>query len=105
MRLVREHRAATDELRAALDYYHAIDPELAFRLLEEFDSRVDFIRRHPEAPRLRRYNVRRVNLLRFPSLYIAYMIHSGNIVIIAFGHAKRRPYYWYRRPKDFRENY
>ncbi|MDB6120728.1 MAG: hypothetical protein JWO08_4509 [Verrucomicrobiaceae bacterium] len=33
------------------------------------------------------------------------MIWNDQLVVIAIGHAKKWPYYWYRRPKDFRDTY
>jgi hypothetical protein len=53
---------------------------------------------------VRRFGVRRKNLSRFKRHYVAYMLWENQLVIIAIGHASRRPYYWYRRPKAFREN-
>ena len=48
--------------------------------------------------------MRRKNLSRFKRHYVAYMLWQEQIVIIAIGHASCRPYYWYRRPKNFRDN-
>jgi hypothetical protein len=49
--------------------------------------------------------VRRANLPRFKNQYVAYMEWEDTVVVIAIGHAKRRPYYWYRRPKQHRDTH
>jgi hypothetical protein len=50
---------------------------------------------------IRRQNVRRVNLLpRFGEYYVAYMIWHEKLVILAVGHAKRKPFYWRKRIKE-----
>jgi plasmid stabilization system protein ParE len=61
------------------------------------------ISQNPESSRLRRFGVRRRNLIRFKRHYVAYMIWKEQIVVIAIGHASKRPLYWYRRPKEYRE--
>ena len=102
--LIVFHEEAREEARAAFLFLAADDPQIA----EDFEHRLRLaianIGKQPEAYRVRRYGVRRKNLSRFKRHYAAYMIWNDLIVIIAIGHASRRPYYWYRRPKEFREN-
>ncbi len=99
------HSAAREEARQAFLYLAEQDEQLAddfeIRLAAAFTS----IQRRPESCRIRRHNVRRKNLVRFKRHYVAYMIWNNQIVIIAIGHASRRPYYWRRRPREFREGH
>ena len=99
------HPAAREEARQAYLYYADIDEALALDFENRVSDAIEQITQNPESSRVRRYNVRRRNLLRFKSNYIAYMLWQDQIVIIAIGHASKRPYYWYRRPKDYRENH
>ena len=95
------HEAAREEARAAFLFLAADDPKVA----DDFELRLRLaiaeIGRNPEACRLRKHGVRRKNVSRFKRHYVAYMIWQNIIVIIAVGHASRRPFYWYRRPKEF----
>ena len=94
---------AREEYREAIRYYFDIDPDLqkAFRL--EFGQYLRTIADNPLLFHDRRYGVRRANLERFGLYYIASTIRKQLIVVVAVGHACKRPYYWYRRPKNFRD--
>lgn len=98
------HPAAREEVRQAYLYYSAISEELAHDFERHIGEALQYIASNPEGNRLRRYNIRRYNLVRFKLYYVAYMIWRDQIVVIAIGHSSKRPYYWYRRPKDYREN-
>lgn len=98
------HPKAREDARLAFLHYAVIDESLAEDFASEVSEAVDYIRRNPQASRIRRNNVRRFNLSRFKLHYIAYMLWQEQIVVIAIGHANRRPYYWYRRPREYREN-
>ncbi len=97
------HEAAREEARAAFLYLANDDRKVADEFEDRLRQAILAIERNPEACRVRKYGVRRKNLARFKRHYVAYMLWNDLIVIIAIGHASRRPYYWYRRPKDFRE--
>ena len=103
MRDIVFHPAAREEAREGYLHYGGEDEDLALDFERKINQTLDLIQREPELFRIRRYNVRRVNLPRFKERYIASMIWKGEIVVIAIGHAKRRPYYWYRRPKQHRD--
>ncbi|MFZ4765709.1 MAG: type II toxin-antitoxin system RelE/ParE family toxin [Roseimicrobium sp.] len=96
---------ARNEYREAIGYYHNIDPDLHLGFRAEVGHLLRFIASNPLVPRLRRHGVRRINLERFAHYYIAYMIWKEQIVIVAIGHAKKRPYYWRRRPKGYRDTH
>jgi len=47
---------------------------------------------------VRKLNVRRANLgPQFNEWYLAYMLWNDQVVILAIGHAKRRPFYFHNR--------
>ena len=84
------------ELRDAVDYYEKLQPGLGRRLWQEVDEHVLWISLHPEVPRLRPGDYRRVNLRVFP-YYIAYIIRSDALWILAIGNSHRQPEYWIER--------
>ena len=98
------HPAAREEALEGYLYYGSEDDELAQDFERKINQMLDLIAREPELFRVRRYGVRRANLPLFKEQYIAYMLWKNKIVVIAIGHAKRRPFYWYQRPKQHRES-
>ena len=84
---------ALEELAGAALYYEHQQTGLGFEFMEEVDALVQIITFAPEQPGMRRRGYRRVNLKRFP-YYIAYSIEVGVIVVLAIGHAARKPEYW-----------
>jgi toxin ParE1/3/4 len=100
---VEYHPAAREEAIEAYVYYAEIDEDLALDFEEKLRGVIARIRRDPLLNRVRKYGVRRVNLPRFKNQYVAYMLWKESVVVIAIGHGKRRPYYWYRRPKQHRD--
>jgi plasmid stabilization system protein ParE len=96
--------AAREEAREAYLHLAEADEELAIDFERQLRLALRAIEKNPEACRIRRFAVRRKNLSRFKRHYVAYMLWQEQIVIIAIGHASCRPYYWYRRPKNFRDN-
>lgn len=97
------HPAAREEARQAFLYLADQDLQLANDFEIRLKSALAFIAKSPEACRVRKHQVHRKNLVRFKRHYVAFMIWQEQIVVIAIGHASRRPYYWYRRPKEFRQ--
>jgi plasmid stabilization system protein ParE len=97
--------SARDEYREAIRYYHHIDPALRTGFRAEFRDLVTVIQSTPLLFNIRKHGVRRANLKRFSLYYIAYMLWKGVIVIVAVGHASKRPYYWRRRPKSYRDSH
>jgi hypothetical protein len=87
---------AEAELDDAISGYEAIVPGLGIRLKEEAKTVVSWIANHPEFPRIRRHDYRRVNFKIFP-YYIAYVIHDQIVWILAIAHTARRPEYWISR--------
>lgn len=97
--------AAREEYREALRYYHKIDPDLQRGFRAELQKVVAEIQASPLLHRVRKHGVRRVNLPRFSLYYVAYMLWHEQIVVVAVGHASKRPFYWRRRPKDYRDSH
>jgi plasmid stabilization system protein ParE len=97
------HPAAREEARQAYLYLALEDDDLALDFEARLRQALLRISQNPESSRLRRFGVRRRNLIRFKRHYVAYMIWKEQIVVIAIGHASKRPLYWYRRPKEYRE--
>jgi plasmid stabilization system protein ParE len=92
------HPAAGEEYDDAFAHYLGIQPELAAAFAEHFRSHRRKICENPLLYNIRRSKTRRVNLLpRFGEYYIAYMIWHERVVILAIGHAKRKPFYWRER--------
>lgn len=92
MRLVFP-RSVRKEAREAIDYYEVERPGLGDLLWEELDAAVRWIVANPTVPRLRPYDYRRVNLRSFP-YFVAYALRGEDVVLIAIGHAARKPEYW-----------
>lgn len=87
---------AIREIREALDYLDAIDPDLGDSLLEIIEQSVAQIRAHPLYWPKRKYGTRRYLLNRF-SYAIHYRFLGDTITILAFAHTAKRPYYWKER--------
>ena len=73
---------AEDDLDAAVAYYASIDPQLAHRLLCEFEAILERIETHPLLYRKRPGGYHRVNLHVFP-YYVSYIIRMEGILIVA----------------------
>ena len=92
------HPEAENELEEAFERYLSIDPELAYSFDEHYTRYRKEIVDNPLRFSVRKPPTRRVNLRpRFGEYYLAYMIWREKVVILAVGHAKRRPYYWRNR--------
>jgi plasmid stabilization system protein ParE len=89
-------REANQEFLAAVAYYESRQPGLGQRFEEEVDRAVHWLVHNPQACALRRGLYRRLNLHIFP-YYIAYVIRSSTLWIVAIAHARRRPEYWINR--------
>jgi plasmid stabilization system protein ParE len=96
---------AREEYREAIRHYFEIDPELQAGFRAEIRRHLKIIADNPALFSVRRYGVRRANLERFSLYYIAYILWQGQVVIVALGHASKRPYYWHRRPKHYRDTH
>lgn len=97
------HPLAIEEIAEAYDYlFQHADSDVAEAFRRRVEEKLTYCLQNPLVYRVRRFNVRRANLEQFTEHYIAYMLMEDRFIVIALGHAKRRPFYWYRRPKQFR---
>lgn len=87
---------ATAEFADAIACYEDIESGLGVRFRLEVQAAAAWIESHPELYGLRPNGYRRVNLKVFP-YYVAYVIHSEIIWILAIAHSARRPEYWIER--------
>lgn len=87
---------AEREFAESVRYYEAKEPGLGARFRDEVVDVVNAIAANPEWPRLRKNKYRRVNLRVFTH-YVACVIRSDTIWIVAVAHAHRRPEYWLDR--------
>ena len=94
--IVRILDDATAEFANAIAHYEEMESGLGVRFRLEIQAAAAWIENHPELPNLRPNGYRRVNLKVFP-YYVAYVIHSGIIWILAIAHGARRPEYWLER--------
>lgn len=87
---------AEEELRAAARFYEALQLGLGLALLQEVRRARERIAERPKASRIERGDIRVRSILRFP--YRAYYrVRPDEIVIVAFGHQRRRPGFWRSR--------
>ena len=95
------HPAAQSELEGILEHYLAIDGDLATDFDRHYRRHREIICGNPLLYRIRRFTIRRANLSpSFGEYYIAYLIWQERVIILAIGHAKRRPYYWRSRVSE-----
>ena len=92
------HPAAEDELVAQADIFAAVDSALVLRFNERLRYFLGVIQSNPLLFHERKHSSRRANLTpKFGEHYLAYILWKDNVVIVALGHAKRKPYYFKNR--------
>lgn len=94
----REHPEATDELLAAIRYYHRLQPGLGERLAAEVARSIDDILWNPEAwPAVSGWDrmpfLRNRKVAGFP-YRVVYLVRANEIVIVAHAATAKRPSYW-----------
>lgn len=87
---------AAMELKAAIDYYKAIDAPLALRLVDEVEAAIRRMREYPEAWPLWEGAFRKCRVRIFPYALI-YALSDRPLLIVAFAHLKQRPQNWRER--------
>jgi|SRR6188474_565641 len=93
---VRLLREAEEELRAAAQYYESEQPGLGRALLRQVTLSCQRIADHPLASRVERGDVRVRAVGTFP-YRIYYRVRPQEILIVAVGHRRRRPGFWWPR--------
>lgn len=92
------HPAARQELVDQADAFAQIDTKLVTRFNDRLQHYLRAIQENPHAFHERRVEIRRANLLpKFGEYYIAFLLWNQQVVILALGHAKRKPYYFRSR--------
>ena len=92
MRAVVYHPKVPAEVRAFLDHYDAISPDLGDSFWQELIEAIDSARDHPERHHFDRTGRRRSNLKRFP-IHFLFRILPGKIRVTAVRHDKQDPGY------------
>lgn len=77
-------------------FYQGQSQGLGVEFLDDVQHTIDRLRDNPMLGQEVVDNFRRGLLLRFP-FSIIYTIESGNLLIIAVAHQRRRPEYWSER--------
>lgn len=100
-----EHPDATDELIAAVEWYHMQRAGLGGELFEAMTTAIDTILMWPQtAPVLPGWRshplVRSKHVEVFPYRVI-YIANDAEIAIVAYAHTHRRPGYWRQRLRDW----
>ena len=83
------------EYLRAIRFYEDQRPGLGARLIAEFEHAIVFAIEHPQAARsIPGFDIRRVDLARFP--YAIFFRHGATdtLQVTAFAHHRRRPGYW-----------
>ena len=92
------HPEADSEFAAQIEYYEALEPGLGHRFYREVLANLDWIVKNPEVTRLRK-DYRRVNLRIFP-FYLAYVVETDLVWVLAVAHGRKKPGYWRDRMTD-----
>lgn len=87
---------ALTEVSEATRYYEACVPGLGSRFRNQVEKACAAIVENPLLWRKRPGGYYRVNLPGFP-FYIAFIIRTNRIVVVAVGHSSRSPDYWKKR--------
>lgn len=87
---------AREELRDAVAYYEAIDPELGSKFSAAVENAISLVRQFPNAWPPLSATTRRCRTKQFP-YGIIYRIRDNEIQILAIAHFSREPNYWIDR--------
>lgn len=92
------HPAAKQEQLDLLAYFENLAPETAERFQGRIDHFLSLIERMPRLIQEHDHGVRIVSLNpHFGQYFIAYTILNKTVIILAIGHAKRKPFYFVDR--------
>jgi plasmid stabilization system protein ParE len=96
MRTVDYHPKVPAEVRAFLDHYDAISPDLGDSFWEELTEAISYARDYPERHHFDRTGRRRGNLKRFPIHFLFRIFHDA-IRVTAVRHDRQDPGYGSKR--------
>jgi len=89
----RWHREARAEVDAAAAFYAQKQPGLALRFLDDLETALRRIQRHPHAYRQVAHGIRKCRVPYFP-YGVIYRVRADHIEIVAVMHLRRSPGYW-----------
>ncbi len=95
---VTTHPDAQRELDEAVAYYEEKRVGLGREFRDEVVLFVSRIVKNPQRYSVRKHDVRRANLNRFP-YNVNYLAEGEDIIIVAVAHDRQRPLYWLERLK------
>jgi plasmid stabilization system protein ParE len=87
---------AEADIRSAIEWYHRVDPALAFRFEKETITKLRQIRQFPYRFQIIRGAVRQAPLKRFPYA-VYYHLRSNRVTITAVLHQRRSDDIWWQR--------
>ena len=90
---VRLHRVAQRELDEATEYYDSEGPGRGSAFLDEVERALRQTSAFPESPLVALGPVRRKVISAFP-YSVTYSLIDEVIVVLAFAHDRRQPFYW-----------
>jgi len=96
MRAVVYHPKVPSEVRAFLEHYDAISPNLGNSFWRELAEAISYAREYPERHHFDHTGRRRSNLKRFP-VHFLFRILPGVIRVTAVRHDRQDPGYGSRR--------
>jgi toxin ParE1/3/4 len=85
---VKRHPLVPTDIQSAYDWYQAKQPGLGTEFIEDFRRAYYRLRRSPDFYSIRFFNVRRLNLERFP-YGIFYVLKPDQIQMLGLLHASR----------------
>jgi len=91
--------AETDAVEAAL-WYDAQSAGLGAEFMAEVNIAAQKLATNPEIHRLRFKDVRRAPVFRFKFYGLYYLIHGGEVWIMAVHHGRRHPHWLQRRRRQ-----
>jgi len=80
-------------------YYDAARSGLGSDFLDDIQFAISAVRRQPEIGTNIGFGFRRVLVRRFP-FSVVYFLETGEVVVAAIAHQRRRPGYWGTRVND-----
>ena len=92
------HPRADEEFAAQVAYHEERAPGLGRRFYDEVIAHFEWIAANAEVPRLQKC-YRRVNLKVF-RFYVAYVVESDRVWVLAVAHGSTRPGYWLKRMRN-----
>lgn len=95
--MVTFHHLAIQELRLARNWYRSRSAEASERFILQLDQALNRVLRDPESHLELGRGYRCVKIRRFPYTIVSLIQPTGEPLVVAIAHIRRRPGYWSRR--------